>query len=255
MSLPDPDADGSAALAEGVVGGAPVPPPHTHTGTDAGGDGDAGTDPAPELTPPEEPGRNRRLALAVGAGAVAAVAAVTVFAMGLLSSAVDGPARDRALPGDPASAYADPTKPAPPSAKRSGSVSPPGTPSVVPRTPSARNVAPPPSPTPTRSAPSPTPTVGATGTVGPSASPTSPPRRRESADATLREGDRGARVAELQDRLAQLYLYVGDRDGTYTSRVTDAVARYQWARGLTDDARGEYGRETRRSLESETREP
>ncbi|MEV7191369.1 peptidoglycan-binding domain-containing protein [Streptomyces sp. NPDC093510] len=72
---------------------------------------------------------------------------------------------------------------------------------------------------------------------------------------TLREGDKGPRVAELQGRLAQLYLYVGERDGSYTSRVTDAVARYQWARGLTDDAQGVYGRETRRSLESETSEP
>ncbi|MEU6989262.1 peptidoglycan-binding domain-containing protein [Streptomyces sp. NPDC046465] len=72
---------------------------------------------------------------------------------------------------------------------------------------------------------------------------------------TLREGDKGARVAELQARLAQLYLYIGERDGIYTSQVTDAVSRYQWARGLRDDAPGEYGRQTRHSLESETTEP
>ncbi|MEV0256589.1 peptidoglycan-binding protein [Streptomyces sp. NPDC050732] len=211
-------------------------------------------EPAPESAPPEKSARNRRLALlaGAGAGAAAAVVAAGVFAVGLLSSATDGPTRDRALPGDPASAYADPTKPAPPSARRSVSASLSRTPSVAPSTPRVHL---PPSATPTRSAPSapsaPPSTARATGSAGPSAS--APPR--EAADATLRQGDKGARVAELQGRLAQLYLYVGERDGVYTSRVTDAVARYQWARGLTDDARGEYGRETRRSLESETSEP
>jgi peptidoglycan hydrolase-like protein with peptidoglycan-binding domain len=62
-------------------------------------------------------------------------------------------------------------------------------------------------------------------------------------------------VTELQGRLAQLYLYVGERNGSYTREVTEAVLRYQWARGLTADPPGEYGRQTRRSLESETREP
>ncbi|MEU7579023.1 peptidoglycan-binding domain-containing protein [Streptomyces sp. NPDC041068] len=71
----------------------------------------------------------------------------------------------------------------------------------------------------------------------------------------MREGDKGPRVTELQGRLSQLYLYVGERDGTYSPQVTSAVTRYQWARGLHEDPPGEYGRETRRSLESETTEP
>ncbi|NEA01192.1 peptidoglycan-binding protein, partial [Streptomyces sp. SID10116] len=93
-------------------------------------------------------------------------------------------------------------------------------------------------------------TARATGSVEASASPP-----RGTADATLRQGDKGTQVRELQGRLAQLYLYVGERDGSYTYEVTAAVRRYQWARGLRDDAPGVYGRETRRSLESETTEP
>lgn len=50
-------------------------------------------------------------------------------------------------------------------------------------------------------------------------------------------------------------MYEGEPDGTYGPEVTYAVTRYQWARGLTGDRLGEYGDETRRSLESETEEP
>ncbi|MFH8606086.1 peptidoglycan-binding protein [Streptomyces sp. NPDC018029] len=252
VSLPDPD---TATPTDRAADTAPLPaqpPPHPLPNADTPAP-DAERDPAPgPTTPHENPARNRRLALVTGAGAAAAVVAGTVFAVGLFSAATDGPDRDRALPGDPVSAYADPTKPAPPSAKRSVSASLARTPSVTPSTP-AVNL--PPAPTPAHSA-SPTPsitpsTARATGSVGPSASP--PPRK--AADVTLRPGDKGPRVAELQGRLAQLYLYVGERDGVYTSRVAEAVARYQWARGLTEDTRGEYGRETRRSLEAETSEP
>ncbi|MFD4633825.1 peptidoglycan-binding protein [Streptomyces sp. NPDC058284] len=194
------------------------------------------------------------MVLLAGAGGAAAVVAAAVFAAGLLASATDRPTRDRTLPGDPVSAYADPTKPAPPSAKSSEAAS---RTLSAPRT--SRHAPPPPPPSPERSrrsAPrssSPPPSAArATGSVGTSPSPSPPP---EATDVTLREGDRGRQVAELQARLAQLYLYVGELDGSYTSQVTDAVSRYQWARGLTDDTRGEYGPQTRRSLESETTDP
>ncbi|MFF3642093.1 peptidoglycan-binding protein [Streptomyces sp. NPDC002564] len=197
--------------------------------------------------------RKRALVLLAGAGAAAALTAATVFAMGMLSSASDGPTRDRALPGDPASAYADPTKPAAPSAKPSASPShalaaaPGGKPSP---TASRTHVE---SASPSSSARSRTPspsTARATGSVG-----ASPPPPHRPTDATLRPGDEGPRVVELQGRLAQLDLYTGERDGRYSYEVTEAVLRYQWARGLSDDMPGEYGRETRRSLESETTEP
>lgn len=198
------------------------------------------------------PARRHRSAglLLAGAGALAAVTAATVFAVGLLSSATDGPTRDRAVPGDLASPYADPTKPAPPSAK--ASVSPTHSPSAPagPTASSSRAVRSAPRPP---SSPPPS-TARATGSVD-TRTPSSSPSSRRSPGTRLRQGDRGPQVAELQGRLAQLYLYVGERDGAYTSEVTAAVVRYQWARGLREDTPGTYGRQTRRSLEAETTEP
>jgi peptidoglycan hydrolase-like protein with peptidoglycan-binding domain len=72
---------------------------------------------------------------------------------------------------------------------------------------------------------------------------------------TLRRGDQGPEVTELQLRLRQLSLYTGRADGTYSGQVEDAVRRYQWARGITDDKSGVYGAATRASLEGETRTP
>nr|WP_246258823.1 peptidoglycan-binding domain-containing protein [Streptomyces typhae] len=89
-------------------------------------------------------------------------------------------------------------------------------------------------------------TARATGTV------ILPPDRRPQGLRALHVGDTGPDVSELQCRLGQLSLYVGPRDGTYSPAVADAVARFQWARGVTDDPPGTYGRATRRALEAET---
>ncbi|QEU94638.1 peptidoglycan-binding domain-containing protein [Streptomyces kanamyceticus] len=194
--------------------------------------------------------RKRRYVLLAGALAVAAVTAAAIFTTGLFSSAADRPTRDLALPDAPtAAAPRTPASPAPSSAERP-SLAPSHAPSVTP-TPTPSATRPPPSPSRSErrtAAPPSLPTARATGSVG-----TSKPSR--GAGAALREGDEGPRVKELQGRLAQLYLYVGEPDGTYGPEVTDAVTRYQWARGLTRDRLGEYGDETRRSLESETSEP
>jgi peptidoglycan hydrolase-like protein with peptidoglycan-binding domain len=72
---------------------------------------------------------------------------------------------------------------------------------------------------------------------------------------TLRRGDKGSEVTELQLRLRQLSLYTGKADGTYSGQVEDAVRRYQWARGIRGDESGVYGAATRTSLEGETRTP
>jgi peptidoglycan hydrolase-like protein with peptidoglycan-binding domain len=72
----------------------------------------------------------------------------------------------------------------------------------------------------------------------------------------LRRGDSGAEVAELQDRLRQLWLYNGEIDGDFTPSVEDALRNYQWARGLADESElGVYDQPTRAMLESETSEP
>ncbi|CAM5692096.1 hypothetical protein STENM327S_02091 [Streptomyces tendae] len=72
---------------------------------------------------------------------------------------------------------------------------------------------------------------------------------------TLRRGDQGPEVVELQQRLAQKWMYWGDSNGNYNRQVEDAVRQYQWERGIHTDGVGVYGPDTRRSLESETREP
>ncbi|MFJ2769840.1 peptidoglycan-binding protein [Streptomyces sp. NPDC087300] len=198
---------------------------------------------------PRNRARARRYKLLAGAVAVAAVTAAALFTTDLFSSAADRPTRDLALPDAPtAAAPRTPSSPTPPaSAKQEDSPAPPShTPSL---TPSATR----PPPTPSRSerrtsAPPSPPTARATGSVG------SPTPSRATGTA-LREGDEGPRVRELQGRLAQLQLYLGEPDGTYGPEVTYAVARYQWARGLTGDRTGEYGEETRRSLEAETKKP
>ncbi|MFE1290568.1 peptidoglycan-binding protein [Streptomyces sp. NPDC058751] len=75
------------------------------------------------------------------------------------------------------------------------------------------------------------------------------------AGPTLRRGDRGAEVRELQLRMSQLRMYMSKADGDFDRRLEDAVRWYQWARGIRGDAPGVYGPATRASLEGETSQP
>nr|BFD85096.1 peptidoglycan-binding domain-containing protein [Streptomyces sp. Xyl84] len=222
---------------------------------DGGGEGGAGG----EGAAPEGRRRRRRPAalLAVSA-AVVALAAACAYAGGLFS--YKSPARDGAahevregIPDAPTSAApAAPPRshvPAPsPSVSASASASPSATAS-----PSAS-----PSPSATSASPSPS---GSTGSAPPGLAPTAPaqtasasPRvtRTPLPPATLRRGDRGPEVSELQERLARLYLYTGRIDGFYDQHVENSVRTYQWARGITTDGLGVYGPATRASLEAET---
>jgi len=72
---------------------------------------------------------------------------------------------------------------------------------------------------------------------------------------SLRRGDSGPEVTELQLRLTELALYVGEADGDYDSQVEDAVTLFQRTWGITADEPGAYGRATRTSLEAKTAEP
>lgn len=71
----------------------------------------------------------------------------------------------------------------------------------------------------------------------------------------LRRGDQGPEVAELQQRLRQVHLYLKDADGHYDRQVEEAVSRFQWTRGISSDESGTYGPATRAQLERETQEP
>ncbi|MDX3804005.1 peptidoglycan-binding domain-containing protein [Streptomyces sp. AK04-3B] len=71
---------------------------------------------------------------------------------------------------------------------------------------------------------------------------------------TLREGDSGPGVTELQQRLRRIpNVYDGGpTDGRYGSVLTEAVARFQLWYGIRGDETGVYGDDTRRDLESRT---
>ncbi|WP_405905015.1 peptidoglycan-binding domain-containing protein [Streptomyces sp. NBC_00828] len=71
---------------------------------------------------------------------------------------------------------------------------------------------------------------------------------------TLREGDSGTEVTELQQRLLDIPdVYAdGTTSGTYDPTLTAAVARFQLWYGIRGDETGVYGNDTRAALESRT---
>jgi peptidoglycan hydrolase-like protein with peptidoglycan-binding domain len=72
---------------------------------------------------------------------------------------------------------------------------------------------------------------------------------------TLRPGDEGPEVTELQQRLQQVALFAGNPNGDYDNRTETAVRNYQLTRGIDNEDTGTYDKETRTRLESETQEP
>lgn len=104
-------------------------------------------------------------------------------------------------------------------------------------------------------APSPTPSTPSTPSAPPS-SPTAPATTDPDPDGagTLREGDSGPEVTDLQRRLLRIpNVYEnGSTNGTYDPDLTEAVARFQLWYGIRGDETGVYGDDTRRDLESRT---
>ncbi|MFF3935302.1 peptidoglycan-binding protein [Streptomyces phaeofaciens] len=94
----------------------------------------------------------------------------------------------------------------------------------------------PPSATPSPAATAPSPTVDPDGA------------------GTLREGDSGTEVTDLQQRLLRIpNVYDnGATDGRYDAVLTEAVARFQVWYGIRGDEDGVYGDDTREALESRT---
>ncbi|GHH39668.1 hypothetical protein FHS35_006701 [Streptomyces umbrinus] len=207
-------------------------------------------DPAVEPTS-ENTGRRRRFAL-VGAGATAAVVAAAGFASGLFS--YDTPSRESAAPDDIRASVPDTTLDEPsPSASESPSQSP----SASPTESSSASV----TPSPTRSTASPTPprptaTTRAPSTGAPTPTTTQPSTPPEKAEpVTLRRGDEGPEVTELQQRLQQVALFTGTPDGDYDNKTENAVRSYQLTRNIENEDTGTYDNPTRTRLESETTEP
>ncbi|MFD6291091.1 peptidoglycan-binding protein [Streptomyces sp. NPDC060205] len=221
---------------------APAAPADGHDGYD---------DPADSSDAPGNTGRRRRFVL-VGAGATAVVVAAAGFASGLFS--YESPSRDGAAPDDIRASVPDtavdepsPSDSGSPSASESASASASASESPSPSASESPSASAAPSrTTATTRAPSPENSVS---TSQPAADPTD-----KAGPAVLRRGDEGPEVTELQLRLKQLALYVGDADGDYDNRTENAVRNYQFTRGL-DEEQGVYTEETRTHLESETTKP
>ncbi|MEU1706973.1 peptidoglycan-binding domain-containing protein [Streptomyces sp. NPDC005706] len=86
------------------------------------------------------------------------------------------------------------------------------------------------------------------------ASPAGTPSTDPDGPGTLRQGDTGPEVTELQQRLLGVpdVYRDGSTSGTYDAVLTEAVARFQLWYGITGDETGVYGDDTRRALESRT---
>ncbi|QTE02728.1 peptidoglycan-binding protein [Streptomyces cyanogenus] len=99
-------------------------------------------------------------------------------------------------------------------------------------------------PSPTASAPPSAPTTSAAPTAA--TDPDGP--------GTLRQGDTGPEVTDLQQRLLRIpdVYRDGSTSGTYDATLTEAVARFQLWYGISGDETGVYGNDTRRALESRT---
>ncbi|MGW6629741.1 peptidoglycan-binding domain-containing protein [Streptomyces anulatus] len=206
---------------------------------------------------PVRPRRRRPFgALAVGA-AVAAVVGTAAFAGGLFGG---DDSTDEALPEATTSAPDTEDEPA-------ASVAPSPSASATPhrtQSPSATpSTSPPSSASPTKSRePAPTATASASASPTASASPApdggTPPAAPSAAPpagltgGSLRPGDRGPEVAELQNRLKEVWLYAGPSDGNYNDQVRSAVVIYQSYQDIQGDPTGVYGPNTRRALEAET---
>ncbi|CAM5297316.1 Peptidoglycan-binding protein OS=Streptomyces fumanus OX=67302 GN=GCM10018772_01480 PE=4 SV=1 [Streptomyces fumanus] len=212
--------------------------------------------------PAERPRKRRRGVLVGAAAAVVVVLGAAGYASGLLS--YEGPSRDGAQPeevraGVPDPSTGTPSGPAPasgvpvpsasaspsPSASASESASPSSSPSASPSSAS---------PSPSRSA-EPSPTASVSASDAPPAAADEDGGADSAGAAVLRLGDRGPEVTELQQRLRQINLYLGDIDGTFDHRVEDALRTFQWWRGIPSEERGTYGPRTREQLERETQEP
>lgn len=101
----------------------------------------------------------------------------------------------------------------------------------------------------------PVPDNSATPDAGRDRPTSSPPKEKpQPGGGTLRQGDKGPEVAELQRRLKKTGIIQPNEkvDGVYSVRLQMAVFQYQATRVVFGDLPGEYGPNTRKSLESKT---
>lgn len=211
---------------------------------------------APAFAPADDPVQPRRRrpfgALAVGA-AVAAVVGTAAFAGGLFDRNDNGDADgEQPLPSMVASAPAEKTASA--SASTSASTASSGPASTSPSASTSVSTSPSAStsPSPSASAASRPATASSSASTPHASRPASSAPPASLAGPTLRLGDQGPAVAELQRRLEEIWLFHGRDDGDFTGQVEHAVSVYQSYKSIEGDPSGVYGPNTRRALEAET---
>ncbi|MFF3887981.1 peptidoglycan-binding protein [Streptomyces sp. NPDC001914] len=216
-------------------------------------------EPGQGVSPSGRPRRRRRTGVLAVTGVVVTVVAAAGVASGLLS--YDPPSRDGAQPKDVRASVPDvlsDTVSAVPSASASSTASASASPSTsLSESPSPSASEPDASASPSSSAPASPTSAGPSATATATEAVESPGGGGSNtlAGPTLRRGDSGSEVTELQLRLSQLRMYMRKADGQFGRHLEDAVRWYQWARGISGDDPGVYGPATRASLESETSQP
>ncbi|WP_406097372.1 peptidoglycan-binding protein [Streptomyces sp. NBC_01013] len=211
---------------------------------------------------PVQPRRRRPFAALAAGAAVVTVVGTAAFVGGLFNGDRSQEADlDQALPStvssvheesiEPSGSASASTSPSPsrpasgsPSASASASASASTSPSA------SRSASSSASASPTGSAEAASPPAATAGSSTPAA--VAPPVQSQSA-ATLRRGDSGPEVTELQRRLQEVWvLDQGPTDDDYTERVEKAVGDFQSWWNIQGDPKGVYGPNTRQALEGAT---
>ncbi|MFE3903264.1 peptidoglycan-binding protein [Streptomyces sp. NPDC059153] len=228
------------------------PPPDADEPADAPGTTALTPHLAPAFAPADDPVQPRRrrpfAALAAGA-AVAAVVGTAALAGGLFDGNGNGDSDgEQPLPSTVASVPAEET------ASASASSAPSGPAPTSPPAPASASTSPSvsTSPSPSASAPSQPATASPSASTPHASRPASSAPPASLAGPTLRLGDQGPAVAELQRRLEEIWLFHGRDDGDFTNQVEHAVSVYQSYKSIEGDPSGVYGPTTRRALEAET---
>ncbi|MFF0748547.1 peptidoglycan-binding protein [Streptomyces sp. NPDC004267] len=196
-----------------------------------------------------EKGRGRGRAALVAGVVAAAVVGTAVLATVLIGG--DDQTEDRAdVPTVTTSASLNLAVSEAPTTTPSSSASTSASPTAS-RTPASASPSPKATRTATTRAPV-APTAPASPTATAPASGTAPTETGAPDAETLRQGDSGPAVEDLQWRLNQIGLYSGSMDGRYGKRVRHGVEVFQSYMDITEDPSGVYGPTTRRELERMT---
>ncbi|MGQ4354154.1 peptidoglycan-binding domain-containing protein [Streptomyces drozdowiczii] len=212
---------------------------------------------------PVAPRRRKPFAAVIAGAAVVTVVGTAAFIGGLFNGDGNGEADlDQALPSTVASLPDEsepspsttPTASAPPSRSPSPSASASASASTSPSASVSASASPSATATasPSASAPGASSSPSATAESSGPVEGLAPPAATPDDAGSLRRGDHGPEVAELQNRLREVWVYNGPVDSEYGSRTERAVSDFQVWYSIDGDPEGVYGPKTRSLLEAMT---